>query len=137
MNRRHAGVLIGGVLLLLVAMGISRFAFTPILPFMRQDIGFSLEVAGYLASSNYIGYFIGALWAGFIYTNKKRILLVNVGLNVLSIVLMGLTGTFSVWIVLRLVAGITSGFIFVLTSSIIMDYLAMHVLTRWSGYLFS
>ena len=31
----------------------------------------------------------------------------------------------------------TSGFIFVLTSSIIMDYLAKHLLTRWSGYAFS
>ena len=61
MNRKHAGVLLGGILLLVLAMGISRFAFTPILPFMRRDAGFTLETAGYLASSNYVGYFIGAL----------------------------------------------------------------------------
>lgn len=137
MNRHHAGVLFGGVLLLVVAMGISRFAFTPILPFMRHDVGFSLEIAGFLASSNYIGYFIGALWAGFIVRQKKYVLLINVTLNVLSIILMGIIHLFSIWLVLRLVAGITSGFIFVLTSSIIMDYLAKHILTRWSGYLFS
>lgn len=72
MNRQHIGILFGGVLLLVVAMGISRFAFTPILPFMRHDVGFSFEVAGFLASSNYIGYFIGALWAGFIHRNRKN-----------------------------------------------------------------
>lgn len=44
MNRQHIGIVFGGILLLVVAMGISRFAFTPILPFMRHDVGFSLEV---------------------------------------------------------------------------------------------
>ena len=47
MNRQHIGIVLGGILLLVVAMGISRFAFTPILPFMRHDVGFSLEVAGF------------------------------------------------------------------------------------------
>lgn len=137
MNRHHTGILFGGVLLLVVAMGISRFAFTPILPYMRNDIGFSFEIAGYLASSNYIGYFIGALWAGFIYKRKKTILLISVFSNVISVILMGIIEIYSVWLALRLLAGITGGLIFVLTSSIIMDYLAAHFLTRWSGYLFS
>jgi len=118
------GVVFGGILLLVVAMGISRFAFTPILPFMRHDVGFSLEVAGFLASSNYIGYFIGALWAGFIHRRRKNILLASVVFNVLSVGLMGLLEVYSVWLVLRLIAGIT-------------DYLARHSLSRWSGYVFS
>ena len=137
MNRQHTGILFGGVLLLVVAMGISRFAFTPILPFMRHDAGFSFEVAGLLASSNYIGYFIGALWAGFLYRRKKTSLLISVVINVLSVILMGFSEIYSIWLTLRLIAGITSGLIFVLTSSIIMDYLAAQFLTRWSGYLFS
>lgn len=137
MNRQHVGIVFGGILLLVVAMGISRFAFTPILPFMRHDVGFSLEVAGFLASSNYIGYFIGALWAGFIYRQRKNVLMASVVTNVLSVILMGLIEVYSVWLVLRLIAGITGGLIFVLTSSIIMDYLAKHSLSRWSGYVFS
>jgi len=136
-NRQHAGVLFGGILLLVVAMGISRFAFTPLLPFMRVDEGLSFQEAGWLASSNYVGYFVGALGAGFIYRRKKGFLLSNVLLNVVSIIGMGLTHSFELWIVLRFIAGVTSGFIFVLTSSIIMDYLAKHLLTRWSGYAFS
>lgn len=137
MERKHIGVLIGGILLLVVAMGISRFAFTPILPFMRQDEGLSFEDGGLLASSNYIGYFVGALGAGFIYRNKKLILLVNVLINVISIIYMGFTNSFLIWIILRFVAGATGGYIFVLTSSIVMDYLAAHFQSKRSGYLFS
>lgn len=137
LQRQHIGVLFGGVLLLVVAMGISRFAFTPILPFMRIEEGLSFEKGGYLASSNYIGYFAGALGAGFIYRNKKNFLLISVILNVFSIFFMGLTHSFLLWVILRFIAGATSGFIFVLTSSIIMDYLAAHFQTRYSGFLFS
>lgn len=137
MTRQRIGVLFGGVLLLVIAMGISRFAFTPILPFMRIDEGLSFEEGGYLASSNYIGYFVGALGAGFIYRNKKNFLLLNVFLNVASVLIMGLTHSFWLWLLLRFIAGATAGYIFVLTSSIIMDYLASHLLSRWSGYLFT
>lgn len=137
MTRQHTRILLGGVLLMIVAMGISRFAFTPILPFMRVDEGLTFETGGYLASSNYIGYFIGALGAGFIYRNKKNFLLFNVLLNVFSIITMGLTHSLWLWIILRFIAGATGGYIFVLTSSIIMDYLASNHLTRWSGYVFS
>lgn len=136
MNRQNAGILFGGVLLLVIAMGISRFAFTPILPFMRHDTGFSFEEAGFLASSNYIGYFIGALWAGFFYRSKKTSLLISVVINVFSVILMGFNEMYSIWLALRFISGVTGGLIFVLTSSIIMDYLATHFLLRWSGYLF-
>src|SRR5690606_21761426 len=102
---------------------------------MRIDEGLSFQEGGWLASSNYIGYFIGALGAGFIYRRKKYILLANVLLSVCSILFMGLTHSFALWLFLRLIAGITSGFIFVLTSSIVMDYLARHILTKWSGFV--
>ena len=137
MNKQHFGVLVGGILMLVVAMGISRFAYTPLLPFMRIDEGLTFQQGGLLASSNYVGYFVGALGAGFIIQHKKTILLANVLLNVSSIVLMGPIDSFSIWILLRFIAGATGGIIFVLTSSIVMDYLAQHVLTKWSGYIFS
>lgn len=137
MTRQHFGVIFGGILLLVVAMGISRFAFTPILPFMREDEGFSLQVGGWLASSNYIGYFAGSLVAGFIYNKKREILTLNIVFNVLSIVAMGLTSVLSLWLILRFIAGLTGGIIFVLTSSIVMDYLAANFLTKWSGFVFS
>jgi predicted MFS family arabinose efflux permease len=54
---------ISGLLALAIAIGVGRFAFTPILPMMQKDYGVTLRMAGLLASVNYVGYFIGALSA--------------------------------------------------------------------------
>lgn len=136
-TKQSFGIIIGGIFLMVIAMGISRFAFTPVLPFMRQDLGLTFEAGSYLASSNYIGYFIGALAAGFMYKKRKNVLIWSVLFNVFSVLLMGFVDAFSVWLLLRFVAGVTGGLMFVLTSSIVMDYLAQRQLSKWAGYLFS
>src|SRR5258706_296312 len=56
-------IALAGLAALAMAMGIGRFAFTPLLPMMQQDAGLSLAQGGYLASANYVGYLVGALWA--------------------------------------------------------------------------
>ncbi|MEH6942595.1 YbfB/YjiJ family MFS transporter [Bacillus sp. JJ722] len=137
MNKQSFSFIIGGILFLIIAMGISRFAYTPILPLMKDEIGFTAKTAGYLASSNYVGYLAGALLASIIRGNKKRILLWNVAINIFSILFMGVSDDIIIWFILRLVAGFTSGFIFVLTSSIMLDYLASKNLAPWSGLLYS
>lgn len=137
MNKQSFSFIIGGILFLIIAMGISRFAYTPILPLMKDAIGFSTKTAGYLASSNYIGYLAGAILAGIVRGNKKSILLWSVIINIFSILFMGVTDHIFSWFILRLVAGVTSGFIFVLTSSIMLDYLASRRLAPWSGLLYS
>jgi MFS family permease len=58
-----ARILAAGVIALVVAMGIGRFAYTPILPFMQARFGLSNAAIGALASSNYLGYLGGALFA--------------------------------------------------------------------------
>ena len=58
-----------GLAALAVAMGIGRFAFTPVLPMMQQDAGLSVAAGGWLASANYLGYLAGALWAGAMRVN--------------------------------------------------------------------
>ena len=46
---------------LAVAMGLGRFAFTPMLPVMLHEGKLDLQAGGLLASLNYLGYFVGAL----------------------------------------------------------------------------
>ena len=47
-----------GLTALAVAMGIGRFALTPILPMMQQDAALSLAAASWLASANYLGFLL-------------------------------------------------------------------------------
>jgi len=56
-----ATLAIGGLVSLAVAMGIGRFAFTPILPMMLRDGAVDIASASWLASANYIGYLLGAV----------------------------------------------------------------------------
>ncbi len=52
-----------GLVALAVAMGVGRFAFTPILPMIQADAGLSLSAASWLVAANYLGYLVGALTA--------------------------------------------------------------------------
>lgn len=54
-------VVVAGMISLAVAMGIGRFAFTPLLPMMLSDGVIDLPAASWLASANYLGYLVGAL----------------------------------------------------------------------------
>src|SRR5574338_1195950 len=99
-------VAVAGLVALAVAMGIGRFAFTPIMPMMEADAGLSLRAAGWLAAANYLGYFIGALCAARLSLAQA----VRGGLLLIAIVTfaMGATDVLALQLVLRLAAGVAS-----------------------------
>lgn len=53
-------IALSGFIVLIVAMGIGRFAFTPQVPLMIAEHQFSLTGAGLVAALNYLGYLFGA-----------------------------------------------------------------------------
>lgn len=116
----------GGVFALFIAMSIGRFAYTPILPFMQHESGFSTRFAGYLASSNYAGYLVGAVIASVVPLKRNRaiFLRVSIVISILLTLVMGLTYNHTAWMVWRFLSGITSALVFVLASSLILDQLA-------------
>lgn len=59
--QRPLAVALAGMAALAVAMGIGRFAFTPLLPMMLHDGVVTLAGGSWLATANYLGYLIGAL----------------------------------------------------------------------------
>ena len=106
-----------GLAALAVAMGIGRFAFTPILPMMQEDAGVSISAGAWLAAANYLGYFIGALSVIVVPIRAApaiRGALVTIALTTLG---MGVQDHFAIWIVLRTLAGIASAWVLVCTSA--------------------
>ncbi|HET9819381.1 MAG TPA: YbfB/YjiJ family MFS transporter [Rhodanobacteraceae bacterium] len=110
-----AGIAIAGLVALAVAMGIGRFAFTPIMPMMETDAGLTLAAAGWLAAANYLGYFLGALCAARLSLAQA----VRGGLLLIAGVTfaMGVTHVFALQLVLRLLAGVASAWVLVHVSA--------------------
>ena len=82
-----------GMLILAVAIGIGRFAFTPLLPMMQQDYQLSLQAASWLAAANYIGYFLGAFSAVWLRYSAPLMILSALAMIALSTLAMGLVTT--------------------------------------------
>jgi predicted MFS family arabinose efflux permease len=117
-------VALAGLIAIAIAMGIGRFAFTPILPMMQQDAGLSVAGGGWLASANYFGFLLGAVWA--INLRVRHTTLVRWGLVVIGIVTlwMGLEHRFAPWLVLRALAGIANAWVQIFAFAWCMEKLA-------------
>lgn len=138
MKKQSFLFLLGGILSLLIAMGIGRFAYTPILPLMQKDLSFSNSIAGYIASSNYAGYLLGAILAGVIPIKGYRAISLRISLiiSIITTALMGLTYSYFLWYIIRFISGVSSAFVLVLSSGIVLDKLAAINKTSWSGLFY-
>lgn len=117
-------VAFAGLLALAVAMGIGRFAFTPILPMMLEDAGLSVAGGGWLASANYFGYLVGALSMMVIRVRPAAAICLGLLLIGLATLAMGFTGSFAAWAVLRALAGIASAWVLIAVSVRCLELLA-------------
>lgn len=127
-----------GILALFIVMAIGRFAYTPILPFMQVSEHMDSAQAGFLATINYLGYLIGAIIPMyFIFKSKAIDLKIYLIINIMATILMGVTEAYSLWAILRLVSGITSGTVFVLASNIVLEALRQAQKSNISGLLYS
>ncbi|WP_244146596.1 YbfB/YjiJ family MFS transporter [Paraburkholderia sp. BCC1876] len=107
---------------LAVALGIGRFAFTPLLPLMLHGSAYGqpqidIQHGGWLASFNYAGYFVGAVaCAALRRVEAARMVRAGLVLTVLLTLAMGVTSQFWVWAVVRFIAGAVSAWTFVFAS---------------------
>ena len=136
-----------GMLALATAMGIGRFAFTPLLPMMLADGVVDLPSASWLASANYLGYLVGALlctfqpwlWRrfrflpGFVASSAVRAGLVATCLLTLGMALHWP----AIWPLLRFAAGVASAFVFVFTSGWCLAQLALHRASALGGVMYA
>lgn len=119
-------IVITGAVALAVAMGIGRFAFTPLLPMMMADGVINLATASWLASANYLGYLAGALlctfqvriWARFpVLPPIDGLRVVRVGLVSTGMLTLAMALPWPLlWPLLRFAAGVSSALVFVYAS---------------------
>jgi predicted MFS family arabinose efflux permease len=115
----------GGLLALAAAMGIGRFVYTPILPFMVEALGLSAAQAGLIASANFAGYLAGALLAATPLTrgSRRRWLLGAIAASGLTTLAMGLVDSLALFLALRFLGGVASAFTLVFASALVLDRL--------------
>lgn len=132
---RALGTAFAGLTALAVAMGVGRFAFTPILPMMQVDAGLSLRAAGWLAAANYFGYLIGALCAARLSSSWA----IRGGLLLIAVVTfgMGVSANFAAWLLLRFLAGMASAWVLVHVSAWALQRLLAWRRSSLSGVLFA
>jgi predicted MFS family arabinose efflux permease len=98
-----------------IGLGIGRFAYSLVLPDMRDSLGWSYSAAGFMNTINAVGYLIGALGAaGFV----RRVgmfgaCLAGALVCVVSLLVCALTANFTVLSAARLAAGIGAAVTFV------------------------
>jgi len=126
-----------GLVSLALAMGIGRFAFTPLLPMMREDGLVNITDGGLLASVHLLGYWLGAVFAAKIPCPPKtmlRLSLLAIGVGTLG---MGVTDDFTVWLILRWICGVCSAWTLVLVSNYYIKHLAENGGAEYQGWVFS
>lgn len=117
-------VALAGLVSLAVVMGIGRFAFTPLLPMMLHDGTVTLDQGGWLATVNYIGYFIGAAVCMFIRPDAVRMVRWGLVATVLLTLGMALPGGMPAWSLWRAAAGVASAVVMVYTAAWCLQRLA-------------
>lgn len=113
-NARHAALACAVVLA--VALGVGRFAFTPLLPLMLKSGSLDIRHGGWLASANYAGYLIGALSCAAIRLDHARMVRLALASTILLTLAMGLVHVFWLWAAIRFAAGVVSAWAFVFAS---------------------
>ncbi|MCB1492909.1 MAG: YbfB/YjiJ family MFS transporter [Rhodobiaceae bacterium] len=108
-------------------MGIGRFVYTPILPFMADAVPLNESQAGFIASANYLGYLLGALAGalGKLPGTKRMWFISGLLLSAAVTALMALTHSVAIFAALRLVGGIASAFVLVFSASLVFDRLTL------------
>jgi MFS family permease len=124
-DRSPAAIALGGLFALAAAMGIGRFVYTPILPFMTEGLHLPADDAGLIASANFLGYLAGALaGASRSLPGSPRFwFLGGLLVSALTSAAMAMTENVPLFLLIRFVSGVASAFALVFSTSLILERL--------------
>ena len=136
-DRRARAAALACMIGLAVALGVGRFAFTPLLPLMLADGSIGLKAGSWLASANYAGYFVGAVSCAAVRIAPARMVRFGLAATVLLTAAMGIGHLLSAWLVVRFVAGVVSAWTFVFVSQWGLRRLTELHAPEWSGVIYA
>ncbi|MGN6549965.1 MAG: YbfB/YjiJ family MFS transporter [Pararhizobium sp.] len=115
---------VAGSVAMATAMGLGRFAYTPILPGMMEGLHLSAAEAGWIASANYLGYLFGAVVAayGWAAGHERRLGVGSVAATAVLLLAMALVTNVPAFVVIRFLAGVASAFVMVFTTGIVLGH---------------
>lgn len=122
-NKTIAPLMVG-FLSTLVGIGLSRFAFTPLIPALSVHGWFTPAQASYLGSANLVGYLLGALSAHKLsqWLSSRHCILVSLILVILSFLLCVFPGSFLWFLLWRFLAGVGGAVLMVLGPSVALHH---------------
>jgi MFS family permease len=117
---------LGGLLSMAAANGIDRFIYTPILPVMAQALSLTASQAGLIASANYLGYLLGAVFAARpgLPGSRRAWLLAALGASALCSAGMALATTLPAMLALRGVGGFAGAVAIIMAIALVVERLA-------------
>ncbi len=140
-------VALTGAVALAIAMGIGRFAFTPLMPLMLHDGLLDLAAASWLASANYLGYLVGAvlcmlqpwIWARLgLRGAPDAAAMVRASLVATAVLTAAMALPWpAAWPALRFAAGVACAFVFVYISGWCLGQLARRGRAALGGSMYT
>ncbi len=128
---------LAGAAALAVALGVGRFAFTPLLPLMLAGGVLDIRHGGWLASANYAGYFVGAMACARIAVDPARMVRIGLAATVALTLAMGIASPFWLWALVRFVGGAVSACTFVFASQWGLRRVVEHGAPAWGGVIYT
>ncbi|MEM7360520.1 MAG: YbfB/YjiJ family MFS transporter [Pseudomonadota bacterium] len=118
-------VMLAGVCALVLTMGIARYAFTPMIPYMQAQTGMSEGLAGWLAGWSYIGYLCGLFMVWLMRDLRLKDYFFRYGLfiAVFTTAIMAFHDHRLVWYLSRFFAGISTALGFMLGTGLVLKWL--------------
>lgn len=118
-------VMFGGICALILTMGIARYSFTPMIPYMQAQTGMSESLAGWLAGWSYIGYLVGLFMVWLMRDLRLKDYFYRYGLfiAVFTTLIMAFHDHRLVWYLSRFFAGISTALGFMLGTGLVLKWL--------------
>ncbi len=133
MTGLHYGwwIVISAIFSIFVCLGIGRFALGMLLPTMGEALTLSYAQMGWISTSNFVGYLLGALWVRRLIPRygERRLIFLSLMLVVATMLFVSVANNFLPIAILYGFTGLGSGIALVCTISIMPHWFT----TSWRG----